>query len=226
MSAAASARAQARRARRADGTQPKNRVRARSFAAGGDWERGWFTTWSPGELSRYMRVIRPHRDRLYRAWRARRARPDPDQAPIPTAIGLRILEQLVAMAAGGRRLLVASYRELAARAGCSLSAVHEQLARLRACGMVDWQRRCRPTEAERAWSVPQWEQAENVYRLLVPAGVKKAHRRSGAEADADRAKAGLARGRIQRARDLDPAARRRLIEALDRLRPANNASRE
>ena len=174
---------------RTDGSRPKNRVRAHSWVAGGEWEREWRCTFSAGMLARHVRIMRAHRRRLSAQ---RRATKDPRRAAdlaVPSKNGLDILEALVAMAAGGRRLLAVSYRELAARADCSVETVRRQIALLKAAGMLKWQRRCRRTEAERRFGEPQWEQAENVYQLLVPAGVKRQHQRAADQVDHARAEA-------------------------------------
>lgn len=207
------------RTRRADGSQPRNRVRAKSHAAGGDWERSWYNRLSRSELGRHTYLMRIHRNRLYRARRAPGAPPPPDDdVGVPTLLGIDVLDVLVRMAAGGVRVLAISYRELATRTGCSISAVHEQLCRLKAAGMLNWARRCRPTEGAREFGTPQWEQAENLYRLDVPPGIRKAHARTAAAA-AERRQADIQeRARRLQAADAqaNPEARQRLAAALAR----------
>lgn len=219
------------RAPRADGSTPKNPVHAGSLPVGGEWERAWHCTLTAGEIARVRHMASVHRRRLAAVRRARKTPSERALLAVPSKNGLDILAALASMAAGlvGKRvrLLAASYRELANRADCSVETVRRQIAVLRRAGLLRWQRRCRRTEAPAEFGLPQWEQAENVYELVTPAGVKREHKRAGAEVDRRRAQAAAAAAATQQAstgahRPSSPLAKglisQSLAEALQGLR--------
>ena len=221
---------------RPDGSRPKNPVRAGSLPAGGEWERMWQCVLSPGELAKVRYAAGVVRGRLIKARRKLTSPADRARIPVPSKNGLDILAALASFAAGlarkARRLLALSYAELANRAGCSVETVRRQIALLKLAGLLRWQRRCRRTDAPREYGVPQWEQAENVYELVIPLGVKREHRRAGAAADRRQAEAAAATAQ-QRASTAPPSTGPRpssplakqmiagsLAAALDRFRAA------
>ena len=178
---------------RPDGSAPKNPVRAGSLPASGEWERAWHCTRTKGELVKMRRIADVHRRRLYATRRSLASPAERARIPVPSKNGLDILAALASRAVNllGRqmRLLIMSYRELANRAGCSVETVRRQIALLKRAGLLRWQRRCRRTEAKAEFGAPQWEQAENIYELVTPLGVKREHARAAAEVDRRQAQA-------------------------------------
>ena len=199
-----------RRAPRPDGSQPKNKVRAGSLPEGGQWERAWHCQLSRGDIARIRYMAGVHRRRLAAVRRGRKTPAERALLPVPSKNGLDILAALASMAAGlfgkPKRLLIASYKELANRADCSVETVRRQIAVLKRAGLLRWQRRCRRTEAPAEFGHPQWEQATNVYELVTPLGVQREHRRAGSLVDRRHADAVADRAAQQRASGAPAAA--------------------
>jgi hypothetical protein len=62
--------------------------------------------------------------------------------------------------------------KIAEELGLSPSTVNAAKRRLKACGLIEWTRRCEPKEGMQGLRGPQVEQISNWYHLLVPGFVK------------------------------------------------------
>lgn len=81
-------------------------------------------------------------------------------------IGLEVLRELARLIDHKTGRLDPAYDTIAQRLRRSRSAVAAALARLRACGWLDWVRRVERTGAETG---PAWRQVSNAYAVLMPA---------------------------------------------------------
>lgn len=192
---------------RADGSRPHNPVRAHSKPSGGEWERDWVDTLGRHGLARYSRVAQIERNRLYRRRRAATSPAEKAAVPVPSQIGMRLLDLIRARFASGARLVAVSWGQLANMVGCAASTIGRQIKVLEAAGLLAHQRRCRRTEAKPEFGTPQWEQDVSVYRLLTPSSMKPALRRAEREEHDRRSAASEERASAQRHAPPQPPTR-------------------